>query len=87
MEDKRLFNQIQQVNENRTPLKNMNIFNGLLTPVFQLYQNYLTKNSTPTTVSTPLAQLESKVIKKPRVNFHSIDDIVYGGNSELLLVY
>jgi hypothetical protein len=58
-----------------TPLKmNLNnIYNGLLTPAFN---NYLNKNSTPTTLIQ-----SNKTVRKPRVNFHSIDDIVNGGKS------
>ena len=70
---------------NNTPVKmNMNFYNGLLTtPVFQIYQSYLNLNSTP--VATQLQQTKS--VKKPRVNFHSIDDIVNGGKSKFYFLY
>ena len=38
---------------------------------FNLYRSLLNYNSTPKNVS--------QTIRKPRVNFHSIDDIVNGG--------
>ena len=64
------------IENSETPLKHMNSFySGIFSPVQNSFISTLMKSS------TPINSIQ-KLVKKPRVNFHSIDDIVNGGKGK-----
>jgi hypothetical protein len=66
--------EINRQNDASTPLKPIHNINSLLTPAFQIYKHIMMFSSTPNVIPKPL--------RKPKINFHSIDDIVNGGKSK-----